>query len=71
MFYTLVLQFYFKNGQKKKRRWYLFEKKTEEKQNIPTIMISLDGKGAVSAWSWNYKGNLLNKDIKKSKKKAF
>ena len=48
VFYTLVLQFYLKNEQKKKGRWYLSKKKkVEEKQNIPTIMISADGKRAV------------------------
>ena len=31
-----------------KRRWYLSKKKkTEEKQNSATIMISVDGKGTV------------------------
>ena len=45
MFYTLILQFYLKNGQKKKRRLYLSEgKKIEETQNRATMMISVDGK---------------------------
>ena len=47
VFYTLILQFIKKMG--KKRRWYLSEeKKTEQKQNSATIMISVDWKGAVS-----------------------
>ena len=47
VFYTLVLQLYFQNRQKKKRRWYLSEKKIEEKPNIATIMKSVDGKVTV------------------------
>ena len=47
MFYYLVLQFYLKNGQNKKT-WHLSEdKKTEEKQNSATTMISVDGQGTV------------------------
>ena len=42
-----VLQLYFQNRQKKTRRWYLSEKKIEEKQNIATIMKSIDGKVTV------------------------
>ena len=64
MFYTLVLQFYNKNGQKKKYDTFL-RKKTEQKQNSATIMISVDEKGTAFQWSWNYKGNCLNKDVKK------
>ena len=40
-FYPLVLKW-----AKEKRRWYL-RKKTEEKQNSATIMISVDQKGKV------------------------
>ena len=65
-FYTLDLQFCLKKGQKKKRRWHLSQKKkTEEKQSSADIIISVDGKGTVFPWSWNYKRNRLNKDIKK------
>ena len=39
--------------------------KAAEKQNSATIMISVDGKGQLLQWSWNYKGNRLDKDIKK------
>ena len=47
-FYTLVLQLYLKNEQKKKREDDTFlTKKTREKQNIATIMKSVDGKGIV------------------------
>ena len=42
MFPTLVLQFYERYGQNK-RRW----KKTEEQQNSATIMTSVGGKGTV------------------------
>ena len=48
VFYTLVLQFFLKKWAKEKRKWYLFEKKkTEEKQNSATIIISVDGKVTV------------------------
>ena len=58
VFYTLVLQFYLKNEQKKKGWWYLSKKKKiEEKQNIPTIMISVD---------WE-KDSFTSEFIKKSK----
>ena len=40
-------------------------KKIEEKQNSATLMISVDEKRTVFQWSWNYKGNRLNKHIKK------
>ena len=45
VFYTLILQFIKKMC--KKRRWCLsfWGKKTEEKQNSATIMISVD-------WKW-------------------
>ena len=44
MFCTLVLQFYWNNGQNKQRRWHIFEEKTEGKEKSVTIMISVDGK---------------------------
>ena len=40
-------------------------KKTDEKQNSATIMISVDGKGAVFPVNLKLQGNRLNKDIKK------
>ena len=36
MFHFSVLQFYLKNGQKKKRKWQLSEEKAEEKQDSAT-----------------------------------
>ena len=45
-FYTLVLQFCLRNGQKKKED-DTFLIKTEEKRNIANIMKSVDGKGTV------------------------
>ena len=65
MFYTSAFQFYLKNGQKKKRRWYLSEEKTEEKQNSAAIMISVVGKGKFLRWSWSDKGKRSNKHWKK------
>ena len=47
LFYTLVLQFYLKNGQKKEEDETFPRKKTQEKQNSATIMISVDGKVTV------------------------
>ena len=44
VFCTLVLQFYWNNGQNKQRRWHIFEEKTEGKQKSVTLMISVDGK---------------------------
>ena len=46
-FYTLVLQLYLKNEQKKREDDTFLTKKTKEKQNIATIMKSVDGKGIV------------------------
>ena len=43
MFYTLVLLVLLKNGQKQKRKWYLSEKKTEDKQNSAAMIIPVDG----------------------------
>ena len=59
----LVLQFYLKNGQKKEDLTFL-RKKTEEKQNSVTIMISVDRKGTVFPVKLKLEGNCLNKDIK-------
>ena len=67
MFYTSAFQFYLKNGQKKKRRWYLSEEKTEEKQNSAAIMISVVGEGKFLRWSWSYKGKRSNKHIEKKR----
>ena len=49
VFYTLVLKFYFRNGQNKRTWWWDFseEKTTDEKQNSATTLISVDGKGTV------------------------
>ena len=49
VFYTFGFTVFLKKGQKKKRKWYLstWKKKTEEKQNSATMMISVDEKGAV------------------------
>ena len=47
VFYTLILQFYLKNEQRKKEGDTFLRKKTEEKQNYVTIIISIDGKGTV------------------------
>ena len=44
VFDTLVLQFYLKNGQKKKMIPFL-GKQSGEKQNSATIIISVEGKG--------------------------
>ena len=48
--YTLVLKFHSKMGKKKKKKKKITPfraKKTEEKQNSATIMISVNRKGAV------------------------
>ena len=44
LFYTLVLQYYVKNGQRKEDDTYLW-KKADEKQSSATTMILVDGKG--------------------------
>ena len=44
--YTLILQFYLKNGQYKKKR-YLSKEKKQWKQNSADIMIFVDGKETV------------------------
>ena len=43
----MVLQFYLKNGEKKKRPGYLSEEKNIKKKNRATILVSVDGKGTV------------------------
>ena len=47
VFHFLVLQFYLKNGQRKKENDTFLKKKAEERQNGATTMISVDGKGTV------------------------
>ena len=47
VFYTLALQFYWKNEQKKKEDDTFLRKKNEEKQNSATIRTSVDGKWTV------------------------
>ena len=47
VFHFLVLQFYLKNGQRKKENDTFLKKKAEERQNSATTMISVDGKGTV------------------------
>ena len=44
LFYTLVLQYYLKNGQRKEDDTYLW-KKADEKQSSATTMILVVGKG--------------------------
>ena len=53
-----------KNGQRKEEDDTFLRKKSDEKQNIATIMISVDGKGAVFPVKLKLKVNRLNKDIK-------
>ena len=48
VFCTLVLQFYWNNGQNKQRRWHIFEEKIKGKEKSVTIMISVDGKKTVA-----------------------
>ena len=38
---------YFKNGQKKRRRWYPSVEKKQKRTNSATIMISVDGKETI------------------------
>ena len=66
MFLTLVLQFYLKNGQKKKQDYRVFAEKNrifaeqrEKNQSTVTITISVDGKETF------FSVNCLNKNIKK------
>ena len=58
MFCALVLQFYKKNKQKKKIDTSL-GKKTEQKQNSATIMISVDGKGIVFSVKLKLQGEMF------------
>ena len=58
VFYTLVLQFYQKNEQKEKRRWYLSEEKNRKKIRS-IIMISVDGKGTVFPVKLKLQGELF------------
>ena len=46
VFYILVLQFYWKNWQKKKMITF-WGKRQKKKQNRATTVISVDGKGTV------------------------
>ena len=53
-------------GKRKKKKMIPFwVNKLEENQNSANIMISVDGKGKVFPKTLNYKGNRLNKDIRK------
>ena len=48
VFYAFVLKFYLKTGQKKKEDdTFLCKKKTDEKQNSATMMISVDVKRTI------------------------
>ena len=47
VFHFLIVQFYLKNRQKKKRKWHISDKKKEERQTNATTLISVDGKGTV------------------------
>ena len=47
VFYILVLQFYWKNWQKKEDDNFLRKKTEKKKQNRATTVISVDGKGTV------------------------
>ena len=49
---------------KEKKKMIPFWEKADEKQNIATKMISVDGKGAVFPVKLKLQGNRLNKDIK-------
>ena len=61
----MVLQFYKENRQKKKYDTSLI-KKTEQKQNSATIMISVDGKGIVFPVKLKlHRGNVWIKILKK------
>ena len=74
MLYTLVLQLYLKKVRKREIVDDIFlRKKPKEKQNSATIIICVNGKGTVLQWSWNHKGNRLNKDINKKnfKKRSY
>ena len=63
VFYTLVLQLYLKNGQRKEDETFMVKQKSHKKQNSAAIMISVDGKGVVFPMKWKLQGNHLRKDI--------
>ena len=63
--YTLVLEFYLKNGEKKKEDDTFLRKKTEEKQNSAIIMISVYGKETLCPMNLKLQRSNLNKPVKK------
>ena len=65
MFHFLVLQFYLKNGQKKKEDDTFLKQKAEEKQNSATTMVSVDGKGTVFSVKLKLQGESFEKTLKK------
>ena len=62
VFYTLVLQFSSKNGQKKKKKddTFLRKKNRTKILSIATIMISVDGKGTVFPMKLKLQGELFD-----------
>ena len=58
MFYVLILQFYLKNGQRKKNDTFL-KKKSDEQQNSATTMIYIDGKGTIFSTKLKLHGESL------------
>ena len=52
-------------GNRKKKMIPFYEKKTEEKQNSATIMISVDGKGTVFPVKLKLQGESLQWTYKK------
>ena len=52
-----------KMGKENKKMIIFWGKKADEKQYSATIMISVDGKGAVFPVKLKLQGNRLNKDI--------
>ena len=65
MFHFSVLQFYLKNGQKKKENDNFLKKKAEEKQNSATTITSVDGKEIVFPMQLKLQGESFEKHIKK------
>ena len=61
MFYFLFLQFYLKNGQCKKENDTFLKKKTEERQNSATTMISVDEKRTVFPMKLKLQGESFEK----------
>ena len=61
MFYFLFLQFYLKNGQSKKENDTFLKKKTEERQNSATTMISVDEKRTVFPMKLKLQGESFEK----------